>query len=184
MFLFGFFENRFWAGMSLLRLGDTVWIERNLFFGLIANADVAAVDLSMVTGAARLLLLKNNCTMKRGFLQAVSGSQIEILGNQVEQVLPSGATPPAMVSLLGTTERHGNCIIMNNNFNGHDECDHNIVIEAADDTQIAMNTMIDSTLESVYVGLSAARTRFGHNAGTATVQDHGTDTKKISYVVL
>ena len=176
-------DNVIEAGMSLLRCGDSVWIMRNQFWGYgFPQSPATAIDLSTVSGAALITIRDNNCTAVGGFIRALSGEQLIIEGNQIEQTFATTMPESAMIALLGSTAAHTRSRIVGNDMNAHSGmATWNIRLGPSSDTEIHCNTIVGGSGVEIQAG--ATGTRLGYNPG-AVYLNNGTDTKQISYVAL
>jgi hypothetical protein len=185
-------DNLILSGIYAIRFGDSNTIFHNTFGHvgpLYLGTQRWAIEMSNQPGAARTLIFGNNCSAFGGFFLGHSGDQVTIQENQIEKGSASTNPGDPVIHLSGATARMRSCRILNNNLNGHNVCNFNVYVGAADDTEIDGNVMSSSGgpfVANIGIGASAIGTILGlnRNAGIdATVVNSGTGTLEKVYEV-
>ncbi len=130
-------NNLFYGGLSLQNAGDSLNFIGNTFTG--TNA---ALDLSLVSGAAQVVIAFNNITSAGGAVRVTGGSQIKILHNQIEQVVAHTGPDNAMISIEGLPTNYVQFVeITGNNMNAHTFVANNIRLNYSAYAQIRNNVL-------------------------------------------
>jgi hypothetical protein len=95
---------------------DRTVIRENNIFGI-----KPAVTCDLIEGAFRTAILNNCITARDGALLVTNGSQIDFIGNQVEQLAaygPNASARQASIAVVGATYGSRGLVIKQNNFGG------------------------------------------------------------------
>jgi parallel beta-helix repeat protein len=170
------------GGIYLPKAGDSL----NIFNNTITGNNIG-VDLSLVPGAAHLVIAGNNITSKKGGIKITSGSQIKILDNTIAQNTSNDAPVGQrdMIQLLGQPGFGvSNVEVTGNLLNGSGSTyglENVITVDNASDIRIRNNTIHKGIGTDIEIGTNAFKTVIGYNNAynvplTQAVSDSGSST--------
>lgn len=146
-------DNLFYGGLEFERIGDSVYINNNTITG-----DGEGIKITAVEGAVSVTLKENNITTAGGAIRVDGASQIKIIHNQLEQVVPYTGSVDAMVYVNSSQMPE----IIGNNINGRGLVAHNIRIGP-----LALNATIDRNVirlgSAQAVKIEGTRTNLKYN---------------------
>lgn len=152
------------GGIYLPKAGDSL----NIFNNTITGNNIG-VDLSLVPGAAHLVIAGNSITTKQGGIKITSGSQIKILDNTIAQNQSNDAPVGNrdMIQLLGQPGSGvSNVEIMGNLLNGSGSTyglENVITLDNTSDIRIRDNTITKGIGTAIELGTNANKTVIGYN---------------------
>lgn len=143
--------NYFLGGVHMERAGDSISFTENAF-GYIN----AGLELSFTSGAAQVIIEKNNMTSQGGAIILHNGLQTKIRNNQIEQSSAYTGAEQACITLKGDLGTIFDCTIEGNNINGQLNILFGVDVQNAENTMIVDNSF--AGFNHVNVGAAAKRT--------------------------